>query len=97
MKELSRFDYLINSKEFRTFARERGDIEKLLNGLLRQTPMQILEKYRLNFKIDEEKDANAMQKYKESIMDFSTFLKKVIAIMEVQKKQLKEMINVRDV
>lgn len=60
MKELSRFDYLINSKEFRTFARERGDIEKLLSSLLRQTPMQILEKYRLNFKIDEDKDANAM-------------------------------------
>lgn len=70
MKEIARFDYLVHSKEFRIFSREKGDIEKILNALLKQTPMQILEKYRLNFKIDEEQDANAMQKYKETIMDF---------------------------
>jgi hypothetical protein len=35
MKELARFDCLVHSKEFRIFARERGDIEKILNALLR--------------------------------------------------------------
>ena len=70
MKELARFDYLLNSKEFKIFAREKGDIEKILSALLKQTPMIILEKYRLNFKIEEDHDANGMQRCKETIMDF---------------------------
>lgn len=31
MKEIAKFDYLTHSKEFKTFTRERGDIEKLLS------------------------------------------------------------------
>ena len=58
--------------------------------------MQILEKYRLNFQIDEDQDANHLQKYKETIMEFGSFLRKVISVMEIQKKQLKEMIQIRD-
>lgn len=54
MKELAKFDYLIHSKEFKIFAREKGDVEKILNGLVKQSPMQILEKYRLNFNVDED-------------------------------------------
>jgi sorting nexin-1/2 len=54
MKEVAKFDYLTHSKEFRIFARDKGDIEKILNGLVKQTPKQILEKYRLNFNVDED-------------------------------------------
>lgn len=32
--------------------------------------MQILEKYRLNFKIDEEQDANHLASYKQNLIDF---------------------------
>lgn len=56
MKEIGRFDYLVHSREFKIFAREKGDIEKILNGLVKQTPMQVLEKYRLNFNVDEDQD-----------------------------------------
>jgi len=35
-------------------------------------------------------------KYKERIMLFQHYLKKVIGIMEIQKKQLKNQMNVRD-
>ena len=83
MKELARFDYLVNSKEFKIFAREKGDIEKILNALMKQTPMQILEKYRVNFKIEEDTDANGLQKCKEVIMDFQSYLRKVVSVMEV--------------
>jgi TRAP-type mannitol/chloroaromatic compound transport system substrate-binding protein len=96
MKEIAKFDCLVNSKEFKIFTREKGDIEKILNALLRQTPIQILEKYRTNFKIEEEQDANAMQRYKETILDFQVFIKKVTSVMEIQKKQLKEMIKIRE-
>jgi hypothetical protein len=35
MKELAKFDYLIHSKEFKIFSRDKGDIEKILNSLMR--------------------------------------------------------------
>jgi sorting nexin-1/2 len=57
MKDLARFDFLTDSKEFKIFAREKGDIEKMLSTLVKQTPMQVLEKYRLNFNIDEDQEA----------------------------------------
>ena len=49
MKEVAKFDYLTQSREFKVFTRERGDIEKTLNSMLKQSPMQILEKYRSCF------------------------------------------------
>jgi hypothetical protein len=49
MKEIAKFDHLIHSKEFKIFARDKGDIDKLLGSMIKQAPMQILEKYRLNF------------------------------------------------
>lgn len=58
--------------------------------------MQVLEKYRLNFKLDEDQDDSEVLKYKERIMMFQNYLKKVIGIMEIQKKQLKNQMNVRD-
>jgi sorting nexin-1/2 len=39
MKEIAKFDYLTQSREFKVFARERGDIEKILSSMLRQTPL----------------------------------------------------------
>lgn len=53
MKELGKYDYLLHSKEFKVFSREKGDIEKILNALPKQRPIEILEKYRLNFNINE--------------------------------------------
>jgi len=35
---------------------ESGEVDKKLAALPKQQPMQILEKYRLNFKIDEEQE-----------------------------------------
>tara|TARA_B110000285_G_C15068066_1_gene586298 strand:- start:810 stop:1157 length:348 start_codon:yes stop_codon:yes gene_type:complete len=54
MKEIAKFDYIIYSKEFKVFARGKGEIDKVLYALPKQTPMQVLEKYRINFKIDED-------------------------------------------
>ncbi|CDW91301.1 px domain containing protein [Stylonychia lemnae] len=96
MKELAKCDYLIHSKEFKIFAREKGDVEKILNNLVKQTPMQILEKYRLNFNVDEDQESSSLQRYKENIIEFQIFLRKVIPVMEVQKKQLKRMIQTKD-
>ena len=97
MKELAKFDYLTQSKEFKVFARDRGDIDKILGSMTRQTPIQILEKYRQHFNIDDSSmDAADLAQYKENIINFSLFLKRVIPQMEVQKKQLKDMIATRE-
>jgi sorting nexin-1/2 len=96
MKELAKYDYLTQSREFKIFARDKGDLDKVLNNLVKQTPMQVLEKYRLNFNVEEEQPASAVQKYKENIIEFQQFCKKVIPVMELQKRQLKRMIQVRD-
>lgn len=49
MKEIAKYDYIVFSKEFKVFARGKGEIDKVLFALPKQTPMQVLEKYRLNF------------------------------------------------
>lgn len=95
MKDIAKFDYLTDSKEFKIFARERGDIEKMLASLLKQTPMQVLEKYRLNFNIEEDQEGAILTTYKENIMTFQNFAKKVIPTMEIQKKQMKIMMDTK--
>ena len=96
MKEIAKFDYIIYSKEFKVFARGKGEIDKVLYALPKQTPMQVLEKYRINFKIDEEQDAAALTTYKDRIMVFQTYLRKALSVMEMQKKQVKNMASVRE-
>jgi len=70
MKEIAKYDYIIFSKEFKVFARGKGEIDKVLFALPKQTPMQVLEKYRLNFKLDEDQEDSEVLKYKERIMIF---------------------------
>lgn len=68
MKEIAKYDYIVYSKEFKIFSRGKGEIDKLLFALPKQSPMQVLEKYRLNFKIDEEdQDSEQMTTYKNRI------------------------------
>ena len=96
MKECGRLDYVTHSKEFRIFARDRGDIEKILQNQGKLAPMQILERYRLNFNIDEDQEGSPLAHYKENIIDFQLFLKKAIPVLEIQKRQVKKMMQVRD-
>ena len=70
MKEIGKHDYIIHSREFKLFARERGEVEKILSALPKQTPMQVLEKYRLNFNVDEDQEPHQLQRYKENIIEF---------------------------
>jgi hypothetical protein len=54
IREISMFDFLIESKEFQIFARGQGEVTDQLEKLPKQSPTEILEKYKLNFSIDEE-------------------------------------------
>jgi len=70
MKELAKCEYLTQSVEFKVFARDRGDIEKIMGSLLKQTPLQVLDKFRLNFQINENQDVSDLAQYKENIISF---------------------------
>jgi hypothetical protein len=70
LKECAKYDYIIFSKEFKKFARHDGEVDRVLLSMEKQTPLQVLEKYRLNFQIDEEQDPKAITEYKTTIMAF---------------------------
>ena len=57
--------------------------------------MEMLQKFRANFELDEDQDPAALDGYKDRIMVFQQYLKKAIGIMEMQRKQMKTMEAVR--
>lgn len=76
IRECSKYDFLVESQEFRIFSRTAGEVNDMLDKLPKQTPSQILEKYRLNFPKIQEESANEMATYRERINVFSSFLSK---------------------
>ena len=78
LKECAKYDYILNSREFKIFARDKGEIDRVLNMMPKQTPLQILEKYRQNFTIHEEIPSATVLEYKEKIKNFQEFTKKAI-------------------
>jgi hypothetical protein len=58
--------------------------------------MQILEKYKQHFNINETYDVSDVQQYKDNILNFGQFLRKAVPIMETQKQQIKRMIETRE-
>ena len=58
--------------------------------------MQILEKYRLNFQIDESVEGVQIGKYKEALSLYQQYLKKAINQMEGQQKELLKMKTIRE-
>jgi len=56
-----------------------------LGQIPKQNPMQILEKYRMSFKIDESQEGMEITKYKEKINMFVLFLKKADVMMIVSQ------------
>ena len=54
-----------------------------------QRPIEILEKYRLNFQINEDQPASEMLIYKEKISTFSAFLTKAFVQLEVSNPSIR--------
>jgi hypothetical protein len=81
--ECSKFQFIIDSKEFRIFARQAGEVGDVLERLPKETPAIMLEKYRVSFKIDEQQDNSEIARYRERINAFNSFLCKAILGMNV--------------
>lgn len=83
MKEIAKYDYIVFSEEFKLFARGQGEVDKNLQSLPKQSPLQVLEKFRMSFLIDEDQDEKMVSVYKDRIMNFQQFLKTAMGIMEI--------------
>jgi sorting nexin-1/2 len=67
LKDCAKFDYIIFSKEFKIFSRGYGEVDKELLGLPKQTPMQVLEKYKLHFTIEQEESKEQLAIFNQNI------------------------------
>ena len=83
IRECAKFEFILESQEFRIFARQAGEVGDALERLPQQTPGQILDKYRNVFKITEEIDNSEVARYREKINIFQSFLTKAILSMNV--------------
>jgi len=87
MRKLAREDYIINSEEFRCFSRPSGDIKASLGRLPKVTSEFLIERYRNNFFINDNKyDMEDINRFQNLLVEFSYFSKKVLAMLKNFKK-----------
>ncbi len=83
IRECAKYEFIVESKEFKIFSRQGGEVNEVLEKLPRQTPSQILEKYRLNFPKINEDQPTEIARYRERINIFNVFLTKALINMAV--------------
>ena len=71
LKEIAKYEYIVTSSEFSIFARS-GDnsVNVSLNALPKQPPIEILNKYRKAFKINELQSDGKISQYQETVKMF---------------------------
>jgi chemotaxis protein histidine kinase CheA len=96
LRKCAKYDFLVNSEEFRVFARPAsGDVEKMLDRLPRIPYGTMIERFREVSGIDEMKyDFADKERLSQVVAEFSIFAKKVLVQMKAMKKSLS---NFRDV
>jgi hypothetical protein len=90
IRQCSHFEYILGSVEFGIFARGAGEVTAQLDAMEALRPIEILEKFRLNFSIDEEQAQQQMLVYKEKIQTFEVFLTKTYSMLEKQVEQFRK-------
>jgi flagellar biosynthesis/type III secretory pathway chaperone len=75
-QECSKYNFIIESREFQIFAHEGGEVTEKLEKMPKQSPKEILEKFRQNFPKIQEESPNDMAAFRERIAVFSNFLSK---------------------
>ena len=83
IRQLSQFNYLLESNECQIFFRGAGEVTTQLTGLAPELPKETLEKFRANFAIDEDQANSEMLAYKDKISVFQSFLTRAFQQLEV--------------
>ena len=90
LRKCTKYEYLLNSEEFLLFSRPNGDIEKMLAKINKIPTQTIIERVRTVTDINEKRyDISDKESYKNSLVEFTVFSKKVTA----QMKQIKDLVE----
>lgn len=97
LRKCARYDYLVNSEEFKVFARPGGgDIEKMLDRLIKPTTGKLIESLRDITNVQERNyDFADKERFNNVVSEFSIYAKKVLAQMKGMKKNLSQFREVR--
>ena len=92
LRKCARYDFIINSEEFKIFARPSGDIEKLLDRLPRVPTGSMIERTREVTNVNERMfDFADKERFNNVGTEFAFFAKKVLLQMKGLKKSLATM------
>ncbi len=90
LRKCARYDFLINSEEFKIFARPgASDIEKMLDRLPKIPSAVMIERTREATNVNEKNyDFADKERFNNVVLEFAIFAKKVLAQLKVLKKSL---------
>jgi len=74
--ECAKYPFIIESREYQIFAHRDGEVQDQLEKVPKQSPGEILEKYRLSFPHVQEDQQSEMGAHTERITTFNGFLSK---------------------
>jgi hypothetical protein len=95
MRQIGNHSHLLNSDEFKLFARPSGDISKMLAMMPRLTPDAIVQRFKHSLHIDEFPDDFLVKQCREVINEFSAFCKKILPTLKAVKEQASKMVPVK--
>jgi hypothetical protein len=97
LRKVGSLSHLLNSDEFRLFARPSGEIEKMLLMLPRLGPEHIIERFKKHLHIDEFPDDFLLKRCREDINEFNAFCKKIMPILKSVKENASKMVPTKSV
>ena len=95
LRKIGQLPHLLNSDEFKLFARPSGEIEKMLAMMPRLSPEAIVERFKLHLHVDEFPDDFLVKQCREVINDFGAFCKKILPTLKVVRESAAKMVPVK--
>lgn len=95
LRRIGQLPHLLNSDEFKLFARPSGEIEKMLAMMPRLNPDALVERFKHNLHVDEFPDEFLVKQCREVINDFNAFTKKIMPTLRAVKEQASKMVPVK--
>lgn len=96
LRKIGSLPHLLNSDEFKLFARPSGEIEKMLAMMPRLSPDAIVQRYKHSLHTDEFPDEFLVKQCREVINDFGAFCKKILPTLKAVKEQASKMVPIKD-
>lgn len=96
LRKVGNLPHLLNSDEFKLFARPSGEIEKMLAMMPKLTPDAIVQRFKHSLHVDEFPDEFLVKQCREVINEFSAFCKKILPTLKVVREQASKMVPTKE-